>query len=64
MDNNKVLRSDGVPYLCPIRGMDCTKKCAFYGTASIENDCALTIIAESLARIADQMEGGIEVFPS
>jgi hypothetical protein len=53
-----VLNSEGEPYLCPIRGTNCSKRCALYGTASVEKMCAFSVIAEALTQIFEQ---GLEV---
>lgn len=48
-----VVNSEGEPYICPLRGMNCTKRCALYGTATIVNQCAFAIIADALVHICD-----------
>ena len=48
-----VVNAEGEPYLCPLRGTHCTKRCALYGTATVEKQCAFAVIADALVHIYD-----------
>ena len=59
--SNWVLNGEGEPYLCPFRRLPCTKECALYGTASVENDCAFSLIAEALVQVVEKLNDGLDV---
>ena len=59
--SNLVLNGEGEPYLCPFRRLPCIKECALYGIASVENDCAFSLIAEALVQVVEKLNDGLDV---
>lgn len=56
-----VVNSEGEPYLCPLRGTNCTKRCALYGEWDSDKGCAIFQIANTLYDIEDGILNGLDV---